>query len=130
MLIARGSTQSSTRGSTRSSTRSFARGSARSSTRSSTYRGSARGSARSSAYGGSTRSSASGPRYIPIAYTCLCHVYLCSHLIFYPSFLIFSLPREALERQPAEDRHQNQTTTVRTTSQQTPRTIQLIDRSN
>ena len=69
----------------------------------------------------------------------------CSHLIFYPSFLPYILPpREVPERQPAEDRrqnqttvlepdddrYQNQTTTVRTISQRTPRTIQSIDRSN
>jgi hypothetical protein len=111
---ARGSTQSSARSSTQSSTRSSARSSTQSSVRSSMYRGSARGSTRSSAYGGS----ASGPRYIPDSlYTCLCQVYpLYSHLIFFtlPSFLTSSLPREAPERQPAEDRRQNQTTVAGT----------------
>ena len=33
-----------------------------------------------------------------------------SHLIFYPSFLIYSLPRGTPERQPADDRRQSQTT--------------------
>src|SRR5882757_8464240 len=97
-----------------------------------------RSSARSS-----TRSSASGPRYIPDSlYTCLCQVYPYIATLFFthPSFLTSSLPRKALERQPAEDcrqnqttvartrrpspelddRRQNQTTTVRTTSQRTP----------
>src|SRR6266567_9480599 len=77
------------------------------------YRGSARGSARSSAYGGS----ASGPRYIPDSlYTCLCQVYPYIANLFFtlPSFLTSSLPREAPERQPAEDRRQNQTTVART----------------
>ena len=48
-------------------------------------------------------------------YTCFCQVYpLYSHLIFYPSFLTSSLPRKALERHPAEDCRQNQTTVART----------------
>ena len=97
------------------------------------YRGSARGSARSSAYKGSTRSSASGPRYIPDSlYTCLCQVYPYIATLFFthPSFLTSSLLRKALERQLAEDCRHNQTTTVQTTSQRTPRTIQSIDRSN
>src|SRR6202042_1005704 len=96
----------------RSIYRGFARSSAQSFTRSSTYIGFAQDTARSSAY----RGSASGPRYIPDSlYTCLCQVYpLYSHLIFYPSFLTSSLPREAPERQPAEDCCQNQTTVART----------------
>ena len=48
----------------------------------------------------STRASA---KYTP-------YIHLGSHLIFYPSFLTSSLPRETLERQPADDRRQNQTT--------------------
>jgi hypothetical protein len=38
------------------------------------------------------------------------YIHLGSHLIFYPSFLTSSLPRETPERQPADDRRQNQTT--------------------
>src|SRR6266567_932083 len=52
------------------------------------------------------------PAIFPIACTCLCQVYpQCSHPIFYASLHLTSfLPREALERQPAEDRYQNQMT--------------------
>jgi hypothetical protein len=35
---------------------------------------------------------------------------LGSHLIFYPSFFTYSLPRGTPERQPADDRRQSQTT--------------------
>src|SRR6266700_6237551 len=56
------------------------------------------------------------PAIFPIACTCLCQLYpQCSHPIFYPSLHLTSfLPREAPERQPAEDRCQNQTTVTRT----------------
>ena len=59
----------------------------------------------------------SGPHYIPDSlYTCLCQVHpLYSHIIFYPFLYLTSfLPKEAPERQPAEDRRQNQTTVIRT----------------
>jgi hypothetical protein len=46
------------------------------------------------------------PHYIPDSP----YIHLGSHLIFYPSFLISSLPRKAPERQPADDRRRRQTT--------------------
>src|SRR6266568_4882994 len=53
-------------------------------------------------------------------YTCLCQIYpLYSPLYFFThfSFFISSLLIEALEQQPVEDRHQNQTTVTRTRQQ-------------
>ena len=40
--------------------------------------------------------------------------YIVTLIFTFPSFLTSSLPREAPERQPAEDRRQNQTTVART----------------
>ena len=70
------------------------------------------------------------PAIFPIASTRASAKYtphIATLFFTHPSFLTSSLPRKALERQPAEYCRQNQTATVRTTVQRTPRTIQSIE---
>jgi len=75
----------------------------------------ARGSARSSTYGSSARGLCPKalrrvPAIFPIASTrasAKYTPYIATLIFTFPSFLTSSLPREAPERQPAEDRRQN-----------------------